>query len=257
MPPRYSYWTILAGGLPTSFRAADREDLLPTLRRLQERHPDAEMKWFQRGKIWDSPEAAVADLRNPSMARSRDWRPGGEHRDPREPFKKAKRERNQASRQRRFDHKHSNAAPQDSRQERSPAHAKPRFDAKNQARRPRQFDPKQSNAVPQDSRQERSPAHAKPRFDAKNQARRPRQFDPKQSNAVPQDSRQERSPAHAKPRFDAKNQARRPRQFDPKQSSAVPEDSRQEPGPARPKPRFDARRQRESARQAPKGGRRR
>ena len=35
MPPRFSYWTILAGGLPTSFRAAERDDLLPTLRRLQ------------------------------------------------------------------------------------------------------------------------------------------------------------------------------------------------------------------------------
>jgi hypothetical protein len=107
MPPRYSYWTILAGGLPTSFRAADREDLLPTLRRLQERHPDAEMKWFQRGKLWASPEAARADFQRTSTHRGRDWRPGGEHRDPRESFKKSKRERNQARRQQRFVRKHS------------------------------------------------------------------------------------------------------------------------------------------------------
>ena len=65
MPPRFSYWTILAGGLPTSFRAAERDDLLPTLRRLQERHPDAEMKWFQRGKLWASPEAAKATFKDP------------------------------------------------------------------------------------------------------------------------------------------------------------------------------------------------
>ena len=27
MPPRYAYWTIIAGGLPTAFRAAEREEL--------------------------------------------------------------------------------------------------------------------------------------------------------------------------------------------------------------------------------------
>jgi hypothetical protein len=105
MPPRFSYWTILAGGLPTSFRAAERDDLLPTLRRLQERHPDAVMKWFQRGKLWASPEEAESAFRKPAEPRGRDWRPGGVHRDPREPFKKQKRERNQARRQQRFDRK--------------------------------------------------------------------------------------------------------------------------------------------------------
>lgn len=106
MPPRFAYWTILAGGLPTSFRAADREDLLPTLRRLQERHPDAEMRWFQRGKLWESPEAAREALQKIIAPRGRDWRPGGEHRDPRETFKKNKRERNQNRRQQRFLRKH-------------------------------------------------------------------------------------------------------------------------------------------------------
>src|SRR5262245_22711492 len=99
MPPRFAYWTILAGGLPTSFRAADREDLLPTLRRLQERQPDAEMKWFQRGRLWESPEAARAAAQKAVQSRGRDWRPGGEHRDPRAEFKKKKRDRNQARRQ--------------------------------------------------------------------------------------------------------------------------------------------------------------
>ena len=105
MPPRFSYWTILAGGLPTSFRAAERDDLLPTLRRLQERHPDAVMRWFQRGKLWASPEEAESAFQKPAEPRGRDWRPGGVHRDPREPFKKQKRERNQARRQQRFDRK--------------------------------------------------------------------------------------------------------------------------------------------------------
>ncbi len=107
MPPRFSYWTILAGGLPTSFRAAEREDLLPTLRRLQAKHPDAEMKWFQRGQLWESPDAARAEFQKAIAPRGRDWRPGGEHRDPRAVFKKNKQARNQARRQERFTRKHA------------------------------------------------------------------------------------------------------------------------------------------------------
>ncbi|HKH73553.1 MAG TPA: hypothetical protein VKA59_19475, partial [Vicinamibacterales bacterium] len=102
MPPRYSYWTILAGGLPTAFRAAERGDLLPTFNRIREKHPDAEMKWFARGRLWQSPEEAQADLQRARIRRDRGWRPGGDHRDPREAFKdKRKRDagrREQASR---------------------------------------------------------------------------------------------------------------------------------------------------------------
>src|SRR4029077_10731986 len=58
MPPRYAYWTIIAGGLPTAFRAAEREELLPTFQRIREKHPDAQMKWFARGKLWESQEAS-------------------------------------------------------------------------------------------------------------------------------------------------------------------------------------------------------
>jgi hypothetical protein len=108
VPPRFAYWTILAGGLPTAFRAVEREDLLPTLRRLQERHPDAEMRWFARGKLWESPEAARVDI-PPARSRvggvpprGRDWRPGGSHHDPRQPFKDKQREKNQVLRKERF-----------------------------------------------------------------------------------------------------------------------------------------------------------
>ena len=111
MPPRYSYWTILAGGLPTAFRAAEREELLPTFQRLREKHPDAEMKWFAKGKLWDSPQdARRADDHSGSRPgaergerRGRDWRPGGSHRDPRQPFIDAKKARNARWRQERFD----------------------------------------------------------------------------------------------------------------------------------------------------------
>ena len=98
MPPRYSYWTILAGGLPTAFRAAERADLLPTFNRIRDKHPDAKMKWFARGQLWDSPEAAQEDLERVRARRDRAWRPGGDHRDPRKKFKDAKREGKNASR---------------------------------------------------------------------------------------------------------------------------------------------------------------
>ena len=64
MPPRFAYWTILAGGLPTAFRSVDRDELMPTFQRLREKHPDAEMKWFSRGKLWASPEEARRAVRD-------------------------------------------------------------------------------------------------------------------------------------------------------------------------------------------------
>ena len=109
MPPRYAYWTIIAGGLPTAFRTAARDELLPTFQRIKEKHPDAQMKYFARGKLWDSQEAArEADrrgsLRRPStVGRDRDWRPGGEHRDPRQKFVDQKRQRNATMRKERWE----------------------------------------------------------------------------------------------------------------------------------------------------------
>src|SRR5687768_6510744 len=99
MPPRHRYWTIILEGKPTAFRAAAQEDLLPTLKQLVARHPDAVMKWFARGRLWESQEQEHADIaakRRPPAAdqrlpsgdrRTRDWRPGGEHKDPRDRFK--------------------------------------------------------------------------------------------------------------------------------------------------------------------------
>src|SRR5262245_19650297 len=104
MPPRFAYWTILAGGLPTAFRAADRDDLLPTFKRIQEKYPDAEMKWFARGRLWASPEEAREHAARGKFSerRDREWRPGGDHRDRREPHKAAARARNQDRRRQRF-----------------------------------------------------------------------------------------------------------------------------------------------------------
>ena len=93
MPPRYAYWTILIDQKPTAFRAREREELLPTLNQLRRKNSDVALKWFARGTLWDSPAAAQAALHAPRPAaerRGRDWRPGGEHRDPRDRFKKPK-----------------------------------------------------------------------------------------------------------------------------------------------------------------------
>jgi hypothetical protein len=122
MPPRYAYWTIIAGGLPTAFRAAERDELLPTFRRIHEKHPDAEMKYFARGKLWTSPEEArqAAEARRTrtpherpgrgdAAPRGRDWRPGGDHRDPRQKFKDAKKAGNLARRRRRFERREEGA----------------------------------------------------------------------------------------------------------------------------------------------------
>lgn len=114
MPPRYAYWTILAGGLPTAFRAAEQDELLPTFKRIQAKHPDAEMKYFARGKLWASPEDArrageAARERRQGAPRRADWRPGGEHRDPRQTFKDAKKKRNLDWRKERFGRRHGAA----------------------------------------------------------------------------------------------------------------------------------------------------
>lgn len=87
MPPRYAYWTIILEGQPTAFRARSREELLPTLRQLQSRHPDVVLKWFARGRLWESPEEERGASTRAGERRGPSWRPGGEHRDPRERFK--------------------------------------------------------------------------------------------------------------------------------------------------------------------------
>jgi translation initiation factor IF-2 len=101
MPPRHHYWTIILEGKPTAFRAHTEEELIPTLRQLQVRHPDAVMKWFARGRLWASQDEERADAvakRRPDSPpagerRPRAWRPGGEHKDPRDRFKVSRDEK--------------------------------------------------------------------------------------------------------------------------------------------------------------------
>ena len=56
---RGAFWTIIVDDQPTAFRAPVREDLLPTLTQLQRQHPTAVIKWFQRGRLWETPGDAM------------------------------------------------------------------------------------------------------------------------------------------------------------------------------------------------------
>ena len=70
------------------------QELLPTLTQLKRTNQDVAMKWFARGKLWESPEAERAAERRPAFTgekRGADWRPGGAHKDPRDRFKKKHR----------------------------------------------------------------------------------------------------------------------------------------------------------------------
>jgi hypothetical protein len=83
---QHAFWIIVDGHTPTSFRSRQREDLLPTLHQLQRKQPQVTLMWFERGRLWPSPtearEALLVRRRTPT-GRTRQWRPGGEHADPR------------------------------------------------------------------------------------------------------------------------------------------------------------------------------
>ncbi|MCL4813182.1 MAG: hypothetical protein KJ061_11880, partial [Vicinamibacteraceae bacterium] len=89
---RFRYWIILLAEGPTTFRSRDPETLTPTLTQLRRTHPEAALKWFEAGKLWDSPEEAQAAGASPPERRARDWRPGGDHRDPKAVYKKPPRD---------------------------------------------------------------------------------------------------------------------------------------------------------------------
>src|SRR5262245_27231263 len=110
MPPRFAYWTILIDGKPTAFRAREQQELQPTLTQLKRTNKDVLLRWFARGKLWESQDAERASWRerragesaprkdgqkDGQAARGRDWRPGGQHKDPRQQFRDQKKQRNQ------------------------------------------------------------------------------------------------------------------------------------------------------------------
>ncbi len=89
MPSRHSFWVILIGHTPTAFRADRRDELVPTLHQLQRTQSDVSLRWFARGRLWESQveeHAALKAARNAPRARPAAWRPGGTHKDPRARF---------------------------------------------------------------------------------------------------------------------------------------------------------------------------
>ena len=103
LPPRYAYWTILIDQQPTAFRAREKEELLPTLGQLRRMNTDVVMRWFARGRLWDSPDQAEWAQKNLTGAtqtdRDRDWRPGGTHQDPRDRFRPRSKHKDVARRE--------------------------------------------------------------------------------------------------------------------------------------------------------------
>ncbi|NQW03901.1 MAG: hypothetical protein HQ485_07720 [Acidobacteria bacterium] len=90
MPPPNRFWVILIGETATSFKGKEREDLLPTYKQLQRTQSGVSLRWFERGRIWESPDAAEGAaklaLTEGRTKRPKEWRPGGEHVDPKARF---------------------------------------------------------------------------------------------------------------------------------------------------------------------------
>jgi len=78
MPPRFAYWTIILDGIATSFRARERDEILPLFNQLKKKNPGALLKWFSGGKLWDSPEQAKAER---LLERDREFRNQRDQRD--------------------------------------------------------------------------------------------------------------------------------------------------------------------------------
>jgi hypothetical protein len=93
------------GATPTAFRSRFRDDLVPTLHQLQRTQPAAVLRWFDRGRFWESPEAqreAARNRRYASSARGSEWRPGGKHKDPRAKYRKTRDQKRAQFKNRRF-----------------------------------------------------------------------------------------------------------------------------------------------------------
>ncbi len=162
MPPRHAYWTILIGDLPTAFRAREREELLPTFERLRAKQPDAVLKWFERGRLWASPQEARGPAPSPAgrpERRGKEWRPGGAHRDPRDRFKKPKTPGDRGR-----DDRRAQGPPTDRPRDDRPRDERPREErGKDAPRRPWQprADPRAARPKPDQARGDK-PWQAKP-----------------------------------------------------------------------------------------------
>lgn len=157
----HAFWMILVGGVPTAFRADDRDTLVPTLHQLQRKQADVTLRWFDRGRLWNSPAEARDSLtmerRRPDK-RGREWRPGGEHKDPRDKYKITRDEKRARFKKNlgrpSLDWK---PAPPSST---APPSARPHDESPERPRAPRPINWKPASAVrgPREERERRAPA---------------------------------------------------------------------------------------------------
>ena len=109
MGKAFTFWVIVAGTTPTAFRARTRDVLLPTLHQLQRTQPDTSLRWCERNRLWTSPAEARDALRagrQQRRTRKPDWRPGGDHQDPRARF-----ELSRDQKRARFKKRHTQSGP--------------------------------------------------------------------------------------------------------------------------------------------------
>ena len=188
MPPRFAYWTILIDGKPTAFRARDQQELLPTVTQLKRTNKDVLLRWFARGKLWDSQDAERASWRGRDAGappgakgdvRGRDWRPGGQHKDPRQQFRDQKKQRNQERRAERHARREGDGdRPKGSAGARKPWSGKPREN------KPRTDKTGVAQAFRPASSGERKPWSGKPPRDRKPWHDKPRgKFPPRDARA--------------------------------------------------------------------------
>ena len=105
--PSGGWWVIVDGTTATSFRARTRETLLPTLVQLQRTQPDVRLRWAERGRIWESQDAAREAFIAERLVKRRQikpegWRPGGAHKDPRARFELSRDQKRARFKSRRF-----------------------------------------------------------------------------------------------------------------------------------------------------------
>lgn len=114
MAKTFMYWVIVAGAQPTAFRARRADDLIPTLRQLQRTQSDVSLKWFERGRFWESPsdaKEAQERRRQTTANRGTGWRPGGQHVDPRAKYAVSRDERRARFKRRLVSSKRNAAGP--------------------------------------------------------------------------------------------------------------------------------------------------
>ena len=157
----HAFWMILVGGVPTAFRADDRDSLVPTLHQLQRKQADVTLRWFDRGRLWNSPAEARDSLtmerRRPDK-RGRDWRPGGEHKDPRDKYK-ITRDEKRARFKKNLGRPTHDWKPAPSSSSAPPASA-PRDESPERPREPRPLNwkPASTGRGPREERERRAPA---------------------------------------------------------------------------------------------------